>query len=458
MKCFLKILMAVLILPLMETTRAQQVVSAGGGFGQTDLISLSFTLGEPVSGTLSAPNLVLTQGFQQPFNFYLTQTINVPAGWSGISGFIEPADKNVEALFMPYGNNFVILSSMTQFYYPDGGVNSIIDWSAETGYNIKAINDFDLTLTGKKIKNPTVSLTEGWNLIPVLTSCGATIEESIGSSGSLIMVKEVAGSGVYWPEYGISTLTELSPGKAYFVAMSNDGSFTYPACAKRSAPTASQNIQNSFNLWGENRLTASSHVIAFPAEVLRKAALKDGDVIGVFTTDNVFAGFATINNINSGIAIAAFADDATTPAKEGFSAEEALRFRLYNPVENTESWLYAEYEPSLPNAGFFADQGLSVVKNITGQLTTTRELSFDKSWVYPNPSGGKFDMTMNQWPEQLRIHLTDNLGKTIQVFELTDRVAMSSYNFDLTALENGVYFLKLISANCTETKKIIINK
>jgi hypothetical protein len=38
----------------------------------------------------------------------------------------------------------------------------------------------------------------------------------------LVMVKEIAGSGIFWPAQGINTLPVLLPGRSYFVFL-NDG-------------------------------------------------------------------------------------------------------------------------------------------------------------------------------------------------------------------------------------------
>jgi hypothetical protein len=44
------------------------VISSGGGYGVNDNISISWTLGEVAVTTLSHANMILTQGFQQPFD------------------------------------------------------------------------------------------------------------------------------------------------------------------------------------------------------------------------------------------------------------------------------------------------------------------------------------------------------------------------------------------------------
>jgi hypothetical protein len=44
-----------------------EVISSSGGFLSNSNGSISFTLGECVTNTYNSPNLILTQGFQQPF-------------------------------------------------------------------------------------------------------------------------------------------------------------------------------------------------------------------------------------------------------------------------------------------------------------------------------------------------------------------------------------------------------
>ncbi|MEN8156986.1 MAG: T9SS type A sorting domain-containing protein [Bacteroidota bacterium] len=47
---------------------APSVISSGGGYFEDDNLSISWTLGELAVTTLSGGDLILTQGFQQPFN------------------------------------------------------------------------------------------------------------------------------------------------------------------------------------------------------------------------------------------------------------------------------------------------------------------------------------------------------------------------------------------------------
>ncbi len=458
MKNSIFFLLAFACLIITPTLNAQQVISSGGGHFEGSQLSVNWTIGEPVTETFTGNDVILTQGFQQPFNFYLTQLLNISAGWSGISAFIEPLNKNVEDLFAPFGNNFIILSSLSQYYYPAGGVNTIIDWNTETGYQIKTIDGFELSLTGAKISDPTVDLTTGWNLLPVLTSCGAKIASSLGAVSGLIIAKEVAGTGVYWPQYGIYTLTDLTPGKSYWVAMSNSQSFTYPDCRnkKTTSDTPKQDITVP-DIWGDFSGTASSHIIAFPAEVIKSAGLSKGSLIGAFTAEGLLAGIAQIDDGHVAAGLTIFGDDATAADKIGFSQGEIIRFKAYDPQLNEENWLEVEYDMTQPNQGFFAINGLSAVKSISGAAFSINDQHAIQVQLFPNPSDGNFLVTMSKWPPDLLIVLTDSRGQTIRTFFPENQTAGSSLTFQLTNLASGIYFLELTSAEYREVKKLIIN-
>jgi hypothetical protein len=381
--------------------------------------------------------------------------LNIPAGWSGISGYIDPLNKGVADMFSPHIPDFIILASQTEFYYPNGGVNTINNWAWETGYQVKAESDFDVTLTGSKIDPPEVELASGWNLIPVLTPCGATTDEVFNGMADLNIVKEVAGTNMYWPQFGIETLAELDPGKAYWVSMADAGAFTYPDCAKSSYITKSQQRPQNFTPWNDLSYTASSHAIAFPAEVLLEGELQIGDFIGAFTPEGHCAGRVELTNLISNLAVVAFANDETTAEKDGYGFGEMLQFKVFRPESGEEISMTVDYEQSMPQQGIFEMQGLSAVKSITLDAFGTNELPELITEVYPNPSTGHFALSMSYWPENMQIHLMDTKGRILEVFEPGNLQRGAAYQFDLN-LPNGIYFLKLVDSGMLEMKKIVI--
>jgi hypothetical protein len=455
MKKFLP-LSACLLFVLLNATQSQQVISTSGGYYQTDEINFSWTLGEPVIETFTVPGITITQGFQQPWSFYLQQIINVPMGWSGISGYIDPLNKGIEDIFAPWENDLIILSSMTGMYWPATGTNTLGNWDYSTGYQIKALNDFDLKLTGSKVADLSLQLDQGWNLIPVVVPCEVDVEGFFSGLNELIIVKEVAGVHLYWPAFNINTLENLIPGKAYFVALNDAGSIEFPACNNKRYKQQPQPAFINITPWNDPAFSASSHSIAFPAKVVIAAELQSGDVIGVFDAFGVCCGMVEIASPAQSIALTAFGNDQMADSKSGFDYGEQFQFRVFRPATQDEMTLEVDFDPSLPQTGYFADHGLSAVSQLKLQPLNIQDQTNRNFAVYPNPSQGKFNLTLNFTPQNPTIRIMDARGGLVRVLEPINPDS-STISIDLTGLVRGVYFINLVDEQFTGMKKIIIN-
>jgi rhodanese-related sulfurtransferase len=190
---------------------------------------------EEISDTLEF--LIESNGGGIAFYIYRTGiapaefTITLATGWSGISSFVVPDDPNVENIFAPVVDELVVLQNFDGVYWPDAGVNSIGNWNDHAGYMIKMETEQQLTFTGEMQTNRTVMLSAGWNYLPVLNVCESNTADLFSQiSGSIKIVKEIAGGKVYWPEYGIATLDVIVPGKAYFVLVDEDVVVEFSEC------------------------------------------------------------------------------------------------------------------------------------------------------------------------------------------------------------------------------------
>ncbi len=215
------------------SSKAQQVVANSGGYFETTAGSVSFTIGEPVIETFSGGDVILTQGFQQPYMFYVTQILNLPSGWSGVSSYVSPAQKAKEAVFGPIISDLIIVQDMEGMYYPAMNTNTIGNWNSHAAFKVKTGAAVALPVTGQKEPNFVMELDEGWSLLPVVSSCPVDIAGLFAPViNELTIVKDIAGIGVYWPAMNINTIGALQPGKAYFVMMDSEGIVEFPACGK----------------------------------------------------------------------------------------------------------------------------------------------------------------------------------------------------------------------------------
>jgi endonuclease/exonuclease/phosphatase family metal-dependent hydrolase len=154
--------------------------------------------------------------------------IQLNQGWNGISGYLEPVNSNIVTMLNPLGNSFNILQNLTQVYWPQQGINTIVNWQYKSGYMIKVNADTTLTFNGLVPANKTIQIVAGWNLLPVLSDTQKNISTFLGTNITHVqIIKEIAGYQVFWPSQNIFTLQYLQPKKAYFLKSDQAFSITF---------------------------------------------------------------------------------------------------------------------------------------------------------------------------------------------------------------------------------------
>lgn len=168
-------------------------------------------------------------GWRALISCIIGQQIALNEGWSGVSTNIHPSNPDIEILAQSLAPNLIIILGDEGIYYPAVNINTLETWNARRGYTVKLSNAATFSIEGKPVQNKTIALTQGWNIVPVLTATSVSTDLIASILGdSLIIITEVAGFGVYWPEHAIHTLEFLHPGKAYYVKTSATQQFTFP--------------------------------------------------------------------------------------------------------------------------------------------------------------------------------------------------------------------------------------
>ncbi len=170
-------------------------------------------------GLVTFGNLEITKSLRKMVISSLPgQIINIPAGWSGISSYIIPNDNDIVDMFGDMAGSLVYLGNLSGIYFPELEINTLHQWDSHSGYIIKTSNPTSITIYGDYATNQTIQLESGWNLIPVLSPeyvNAVALFAPLGDSFDVAM--DVAGLSVYWPEFQITTLAVLQPGKSYFI-------------------------------------------------------------------------------------------------------------------------------------------------------------------------------------------------------------------------------------------------
>ncbi|MBE0637087.1 MAG: endonuclease/exonuclease/phosphatase family protein [Bacteroidales bacterium] len=148
-------------------------------------------------------------------------SVSLEEGWNSISTFFEPYNTEIPFIVAPLGANFIALHDIEGLVYPEGGTNSIENWNYHLGYALKVSESATLIIQGYLPDNAWVQINEGWNMIPVLSDSAKQIEDVFGQNLVHVeMIKEVAGTNVFWPAMGIFSLEYLNPKAAYYLKSS----------------------------------------------------------------------------------------------------------------------------------------------------------------------------------------------------------------------------------------------
>jgi hypothetical protein len=392
-------------------------------------------------GSINSNNALLTVNQEH--------LIMIPAGWSGISSWITPNELDLELLFAPMGSNLILLKNFEGICYPGLKINTLVMWDAQIGYEIKTLAAASISFKGYETLNKTVSINQGWNYLPVLSSCLVDVQAEFGEQICIDIIKEVAGSGIYWPAMGINSIGYLKPGKAYLLRANQACTYTFPSCTSKSGfiPDNSKPANNT--TWNDPVNTPSTHLVAFDDQLLE--TFRFGDVIGAFTLDGRCTGLMEIEDSKNALTI--YADDVYTPENDGFTENEIMTFRLYRQATGEEFDLSLSFDMSFPNNnGVFAANGVSrVYKAVLNSVYEPGQSSIN---VFPNPTKGKVNILGLTGSAKVEIYNTE--GQLLRIESCFDTKDNQPFAVDLSGYNSGIIYLRIIAKQNVVITKVIL--
>jgi len=375
----------------------------------------------------------------------MMQNIQLNEGWTSLSSYIIPEAEQIEDVLASITNNIIIVQNMDEVWWPGQGVNTIGTWDTHSGYKIKLSDNSTLMIAGYTEAEKTMMLTSGWNLMPVLSSVEVSCNDLFeGQMDDLIIIKELAGVGIFWPAEEISSLQTLSPSKAYLVKVADDMSISFEGLSEVE-PVKPATISREG--WDLLPPTGNSHVIALPASLLN--IFEIGDQIGVFTNEDACVGYVEIENLNDNLALIACGNDSTTIEHDGMNAEEIFNFKMYRSSTNLDYSLIAGFDAAMPNLGFYTNEGLSKLETLVFDNTGIAENALRAS-VYPNPAD-----------EKVYVSVPEMHGAQIEVYNMNGQLVIQTAVEGNTAIQTGelpkgIYTFRVTGNSFTETHKVII--
>jgi len=406
-------------------------------------IALSFE--EDVSPSLTIPVLLRT---------IAQQDLNIPAGWSGISGYIDPSDRDVTHIFAGVEDQLVILMSMYQIYWPLQEINTIGNWDYLSGYKIKVENDVEVILTGLAAPGHSLLLNTGWNLMPVLSAIPVNTEQLFSPLGdTLVIVKEIGGIGVYWPSQGINTLPQIYPGKAYYLNVTHYCGITFPDDQRYDTTLHVQ--EGAFplvDIWNPVEPTQSSHIIGIDRTALSR--LRQGDDIGVFNEAGLCCGIVRVYDTGKPVGFPVFADDISTDRPDGFQTGESMAFRLYRPGTGKQFDLTPVFDLRQPDAGDFVVNGLSYILDFDAEWEIPDVAPGDlKVEVYPVPAKNELIIDIKGFAgEDYNLRIYNSSGELVLHRQIKDELT----KLDISSLASGIYALYIEADHSRYMKKFVV--
>jgi len=344
-------------------------------------------------------------------------------------------------------NAVSIVQNLNSAFSPILGLNTLTNWDVNSGYIVKCSEPISISITGLAKENGTLSLTQGWNLVPVFSRSHVDTESLFGGIlGKLVIAKQVAGNAIYWPSMQIETLTQFESGKTYFVFVNEDCHINYPILGNKSDFSA--NTENDFP-WQVTDPKPHSHVILFPWSCLQQ--LEVGDYIGGFTPNGDCVGAIQIEDLGMNYALVLYSNDIITEDTDGFLPGDLIQMRVFSSASQTDRSIAANYSNQMPNTSLFANEGISMVNSFEfeGNSAVTHNLGFS---VFPNPAKD-YIVIEESSGVQCAVQIYSALGLTVYTGELNSDLQIST-----TSWSSGIYFIGITCEQRQITKRIVVRK
>ena len=384
------------------------------------------------------------------------QIINIPQGWSAISSYLTPQNPALPVMMdeITDNNNLVIMLSENGVYWPSQNYNTIGNWNVEKGYKVKMNNAQEFTVRGDTLTSRSLSLSQGYHIIPVLSNVGCPITSVFADPlNDIFFMFDVKTNALYWPQGEIFSLTTLEPGKGYVASLNKAVTLTYPAYSGLKNGIITDNTELEMNgPWALVR-TGDVHFISIKNEAVKK--LENASFIGAFDSFGNCIGYAEVDGRGENYLLSVYGNDAFTDGKDGAEEAEPISFRSYNSATNTETELIAEYNASFPNAdGLYVSGGQSAIISFKESSTGIGEAGIAGNvQIYPNPAKDVINIATKGFRTLQGFGtLMTAEGKLVKTFAITG----NQTQLDVQELKPGIYILKIETAENVVVKRVVI--
>jgi len=376
----------------------------------------------------------------------VSQSFDLSYGFQFISSAVDPDDPDMMIVMADVLNDnldFVRNSqgSMLRKIGPNW-VNGIGNWVVEEGYLVKMNADDSFSITGTLVDPTTpIPVETGFQFVSYFPTSPMdallAFETIIGDDLDFIRDSEGAMIRKIGPNW-INGIGDGMPGEGYLIKMYADSEIIYPAAAKSSGKTT---VVPSYLIFDAGN----------PAEAVYTLYLKGleiGDEVAAYDGDKMI-GATRINSQN------AFENELPVFSSlingQGYEEGNPIILKVWseNNIVSADFTMEAIYDSYVSDVYPEGDGNYSVVNITKGSIENAEETIS----VYPNPSKGIFNISLEGIKDDISIKVFDLRGKEYSNFE---SIGSTSTQLDLTELPAGVYFINFSGKNFSEVRKIVI--
>ncbi|MBI9070628.1 MAG: T9SS type A sorting domain-containing protein [Melioribacteraceae bacterium] len=367
-----------------------------------------------------------------------------------------PDDLNTDFVMLKDGNGSVYWNVGPTVDFT-GGIDQLSNtWDYKKGYMLLVANndvvEFEIFGTAVTPAAETISLTQGWSLIPFFGNTATDIGTCLSSIADNFRLAKDGSGNVYWPEYTINTIGNMSPSYAYWVNMNSADNLVYPASVmtKSSKPAASVLETEHYVV---NRNSDNSSVLGI-LESAVSGKLQQGDEVGVFNTKGQLVGSTVFEGGNMGMAVWGVSsnDDSF-----GMQVGENYEVRVYQKASKEE--IILDGLQYIEGDALYKNNGMSMIGSVD-EFQGSVPTEFGVLQNYPNPFNPSTTIKF-ALPKASKVNITifNILGEVVA--KLADDVFEAGYhkiNFNASKLSSGVYLYRINAGDFMVTKKMNLLK
>jgi hypothetical protein len=215
-----------------------------------------------------------------------------------------------------------------------------------------------------------------------------TITTALAGIGSQITLVKNNNGEVYWPDYGFNAIGSMVVGQGYKVHMKQAALLTYPAAALTKRSTL-EKIAGAPIHYKLQKRSGANAVLLVKSITMNGVVLQDSSDVGAFDEKGILVGSGRLTN--GAVAFAIWADNPSTPEKDGYTQGEHIVLKLWTLSGELPLETASGKELTFSANAIYAQELVVPLNKLKTKFALNR--------FYPNPFMGRlflgFDVPMS---------------------------------------------------------------